>query len=345
MEDKKLTKQERSWILYDVANSAFIMIVTATIPVYFANLTSEAGISPEHSTSLWGTSTSIAIIILAIMAPILGALADYQNMKKKFFLFFMIIGVCGAVAFTLAPTWLTFLIFFIISRLGWSACNIFYDAMLIDVTTDERMDTISTYGYAFGYIGSCIPFIIGIALILTTPFGLDTITATRISFLFTFLWWIVMSIPLFIHVKQEHYLQPRKDFVAHSFKRLGITFVKLKKDKKLLFFIIGYFFFIDGVYTIISMATTYGAEVGIDTTLMIVALLITQFVAFPCAIIAGKLSKKVGAMKLIKIFIIMYACISVFGYFLDTALEFWILAVSVGMCQGGIQALSPFSVW
>lgn len=340
MEDKKITKQERSWILYDVANSAFIMIVTATIPVYFANLTKEAGISPEHSTSLWGTSTSIAIIILAIMAPILGALADYQNMKKKFFLVFLIIGVCGAVAFTLAPTWLTFLIFFIVSRLGWSACNIFYDAMLIDVTTDERMDTVSTYGYAFGYIGSCIPFILGIALILTTPFGLDTIMATRISFLFTFAWWIVLSIPLFLHVKQEHYLKPRKDFVRHSFKRLGITFGKLKKDKKLLFFVLGYFFFIDGVYTIISMATTYGAEVGIDTTLMIVALLITQFVAFPCAIIAGKLSKKVGAMKLIKIFIIMYACISVFGYFLNTAVEFWILAVSVGMCQGGIQALS-----
>lgn len=340
MDEKKLTKVEKSWILYDVANSAFILIITATIPIYFKELTSQAGIADAHSTSLWGISTAIAILILAVMAPILGGLADYQNMKKKIFGFFFVLAIGGAIAFTIAPTWLTFLIFFIVARLGYSACNIFYDAMLVDVTTNKRMDKVSTFGYAWGYIGSCIPFIIGILLILTKPFGLSTIAATKISFVITIVWWILMSIPLFKNVKQEHYLNPRKDFVRHNFKRLGITFLKIKRDKKLLYFMLGYFFYIDGVYTIISMATTYGSEVGINSTSMILALLLTQFVAFPFSILSGKLASKLGSMRLIKFFILMYGIICIFGYGLDTEIEFWILAVFVGICQGGIQALS-----
>lgn len=340
MDEKKLTKVEKSWILYDVANSAFILIITATIPIYFKELTSQAGIADAHSTSLWGISTAIAILILAVMAPILGGLADYQNMKKKIFGFFFVLAIGGAIAFTIAPTWLTFLIFFIVARLGYSACNIFYDAMLVDVTTNERMDKVSTFGYAWGYIGSCIPFVIGILLILTKPFGLSTIAATKISFVITIVWWILMSIPLFKNVKQEHYLNPRKDFVRHNFKRLGITFLKIKRDKKLLYFMLGYFFYIDGVYTIISMATTYGSEVGINSTSMILALLLTQFVAFPFSILSGKLAAKLGSMRLIKFFILMYGVICIFGYGLDTEIEFWILAVFVGICQGGIQALS-----
>lgn len=338
--DKKLTKQEKSWILYDVANSAFIMIVTVTIPIYFSSLTSSAGISPEHSSSIWGVSTSVAILILAVLAPILGTLADYQNMKKKIFTFFLILAIIGAVVFTLAPNWLIFLIFFIVARLGYSACNIFYDAMLIDVTTDERMDHISTSGYAWGYIGSCIPFIIGIALILTKPFGLDTVTATRISFIITIVWWVVMSIPLFKNVHQVYYTERKEHMIKDAFVRLAGTFGKLKQNKQLLFFVIGYFCYIDGVYTIISMATTYGTEVGVDDTSMILALLLTQFVAFPCSILTGKAVKKLGTLNLIKIFILVYCVICIFGFGLDTETEFWILAVAVGMCQGGIQALS-----
>jgi UMF1 family MFS transporter len=282
---------------------------------------------------------------LAFISPLLGALADYEKMKKKFFSFFLLIAVTSAVAFIFAPNWITFLIFFIISRLGYSACNIFYDAMLVDVTTNERMDKISTFGYAFGYIGSCIPFILGILLIIIAPISHGATMADRtiemqLSFLLTVIWWIGMSIPLLKNVKQNYFLEARPDFVKHSFKRLGLTFILLKKDKKLLYFILGYFFYIDGVYTIISMATTYGREVGIDSIQMILALLLTQFVAFPCAILSGKLAYKFGTTKMIKIFIIMYACICVFGYGLDTTWEFWVLAVAVGMCQGGIQALS-----
>lgn len=335
-----MTKEEKSWILYDVANSAFIMTLTATIPIYFRALATEADISATHATSIWGTCTSIAILILALLSPILGALADYQNMKKRIFMIFLAIGIGGGIAFTIAPNWITFLLFFIVSRIGYTACNVFYDAMLVDVTTDERMDQISSFGYAFGYIGSCIPFIAGIILILVKPFGLTTLLATQISFVITIVWWFLLAIPLLKNVKQTHYLRPKKNIVKHSFRRLYVTFMKLKKNKRLLYYILGYFFYIDGVYTIISMATSYGGEVGIDSTQMILALLLTQIVAFPCAIWSGKLAERFGSIRIIKIFILIYCGICFYGYLLDSALDFWILAVLVGMCQGGIQALS-----
>ena len=340
MEKQKMTKEEKSWILYDVANSAFIMTLTATIPIYFRALATEADISATHATSIWGTCTSIAILILALLSPILGALADYQNMKKRIFVIFLAIGIGGGIAFTIAPNWITFLLFFIVSRIGYTACNVFYDAMLVDVTTDERMDQISSFGYAFGYIGSCIPFIAGIILILVKPFGLTTLLATQISFVITIVWWFLLTIPLLKNVKQTHYLRPKKNIVKHTFRSLNVTFMKLKKNKRLLYYILGYFFYIDGVYTIISMATSYGGEVGIDSTQMILALLLTQIVAFPCAIWSGKLAERFGSIRIIKIFILIYCGICFYGYLLDSALDFWILAVLVGMCQGGIQALS-----
>lgn len=340
MKNKKLSRTEISWILYDVANSAFTMIITATIPIYFRSMATEAGISAQHATSIWGTSTSAALLILAVLSPILGALADYQNMKKKLFAWFLSLSIVGGMAAIFVPTWISFLVCVIIARMGYAACNIFYDAMLVDVTDDEHMDIISSMGFAFGYIGSCIPFIMGILLILTTPFGLDTITATKISFFITIIWWLLLSIPLLKNVKQNHYLRPRKKFVAHSFKRLAVTFVKLRRNRKLLYYILGYFFYIDGVYTIISMATTYGGEVGIDSTQMILALLLTQFVTFPFSILSAKFAERFGTIRVMKVYIILYMGICTFGYGLDTAAEFWILALCVGVCQGGIQALS-----
>lgn len=340
MEKTKLSKHEISWILYDVANSAFVMILTATIPIYFRSLSTAAGVAPEYATSIWGTTTSVALLILACISPILGALADYQNMKKRIFGWFLALGILGGTAMIFAPGWISFLSCIVLARIGYSACNIFYDAMLIDVTTDERMDYISSMGFACGYIGSCIPFVAGILLILLTPFGLDTLTATRISFIITIVWWLVLSMPLLKNVKQTHYLRPKKNVISHTFRRLGITFLKLRRDKKLLFYILGYFFYIDGVYTIISMATSYGGEVGIDSTQMILALLLTQVVAFPCSIFSATFAKKFGTIRVLKVYIFLYMGICAFGYGLDTALEFWILAMCVGICQGGIQALS-----
>lgn len=339
--DKHLTKAEKSWILYDVANSAFIMIVTATIPIYFRGLAEGAGISSTAASSLWGSATSISILVLAVLSPILGAIADYENMKKKIFTVFFVLAIGGGFLFTFAPGWLSFLVFFIIARIGYAACNIFYDAMLVDVTTDERMDKLSTFGYAFGYIGSCIPFVAGLLLILNCDsIGISMTAATRLSFIITMAWWVIMAIPLYKNVHQRYSIPRQEHVIFHTFRRLGNTFKKLSKDKRMLFFIIGYFCYIDGVYTIISMATTYGGEVGIDSNSMVLALLLTQFVAFPCSIWSGTLAKKFGSMRMIKIFILMYMGICVFGYGLDTEAEFWILAIAVGICQGGIQALS-----
>ena len=340
MDKMKLTKTEKSWILYDVANSAFILLVSTTIPIFFRSLAEGAGVSPAHATGLWSAVTAAAVLILAVLSPILGAIADYQGMKKKLFSISLGLGLLGAVGLTVTSDWLAFMYIFVLARVGYSAANVFYDSMLTDVTTDERMDMVSSSGYAWGYVGSCIPFILGIILIFAKPFGLDTATATRISFIITAIWWLCMSIPLLRNVKQTHYLAHERQSVKDVFRRLGATFGKIRQNKKMLYYILGYFFYIDGVYTIISLATVYGGEVGISDTSMILALLLTQFVAFPFAIWSGMLAKKYGPLKLVKVYILCYMGICIFGYQLDKAWEFWALAVAVGICQGGIQALS-----
>ena len=208
--DTHLTKAEKSWILYDVANSAFIMIVTATIPIYFRSLAEGAGVSSTAASSLWGSATSISILILAVLSPILGAIADYENMKKKIFTVFFVLAIGGGLLFTFAPGWISFLVFFILARIGYAACNIFYDAMLVDVTTDEWMDKISTFGYAFGYVGSCIPFVAGLLLILNCgSIGISMTAATRISFIITMVWWVIMAVPLYKNVRQRYSIPVR----------------------------------------------------------------------------------------------------------------------------------------
>jgi len=365
----KLTKQEISWILYDVGNSAFTMILTASIPLFFRGLAESAGVISVCSnqivqwlfsanaakalvgdaqafeailSSLFAITTTVAVIIVAILAPIVGAIADYKGMKKKLFSVALFIGIGGLLSLGVTEDWMAFLVLIIIARVGYSSCNIFYDSMLVDVTTDERMDNVSSLGYAWGYIGSCIPFTLGIVLIMfPNSFGLTTGQATQISFILTAIWWLVMTIPLLKNVKQTHYLEKGDGLsVGKVFGRIFETFGKIRKNKKMLFYIIAYFCYIDGVYTIISMATTYGAEVGIENELLILALLVTQFVAFPAAIVTGSLAKKVGPLKIIRYFIFLYIGICIFGFQLDQAWEFWVLAISVGLAQGGIQSLS-----
>ena len=340
MMKSKLTRQELSWILYDVANSAFTMLVSTTIPILFRSLAEANGVDSAHATGMWGLVTSAAMLILAVLAPILGAFADYKNMRKRLFVVSLIVGIIGLLGLCVTQNWLAYMLLFVVARLGYSACNVFYDSMLTDVTTDERMDRISSHGYAWGYMGSCIPFVAGILLIFTLPFGIDTLKATQLSFFITGIWWVLLSIPLLKNVKQLHYLEKRENIVSHAFKRIGETLRKIKQNKRLLYFIIAYFCYIDGVYTIISMATTYGGEVGIGQTDMILALLLTQFVAFPFAILSGVLAGKVGSLKLIKFYIVVYAFACILGYRMSQAWEFWLLAVVVGMAQGGIQSLS-----
>jgi UMF1 family MFS transporter len=336
----KYNKTEKSWILYDVANSAFILIVTATIPIYFRSLSTAAGVADSTVTAWFSGATSVAVLLLALISPVLGAIADYRGMKKKMFTLFLAIGLLGGLSLAITTQWQAFLVMFVIARIGYSACNVFYDSMLIDVASDDRMDVISTLGYAWGYIGSTIPFIVGIALIFILPFGINIQTATRISFVITVIWWGIFSIPLLRDVKQVYALDRQPKIVQSAFKRVIKTMGKIYNDKKLFYFILGYFMYINGVYTIMSQATNFGGEIGIDSNLMIVALLATQIVAFPFAILAGKLAKKYGPLKMIKFYMLVYIGVAIFGFQLSKPWEFWLLAVVVGMAQGGIQALS-----
>lgn len=337
---RKMTRPERSWVLYDVGNSAFILLVTTTIPILFRGLAEAEGIDTVYASGLWAAVTAAAVLFLAALSPVLGALADYSGMKKKLFCGALALGLLGMAGLCLTGSAMAYLGFFIAARLGYSACNVFYDAMLTDVTTNDRLDQISAAGYAWGYIGSCIPFMIGIVLIFTCPFGWSTMQATQVSFALTGVWWAALTVPLLRDVRQVHCLEDRPDKIRHSFSRLRETFGKLRQDKRMLFFILAYFFYIDGIYTIMSLATTYGAEVGIDQAQMILALLLTQFVAFPCALLTARAAEKRGGVRLIRLSILAYMGICAFGYQLDRAWEFWVLAVAVGMFQGGIQSLS-----
>ena len=337
----KLTKQERSWILYDVANSAFVLILSATIPVYFRAIAEADGVTSTQASSLFATTTSIAVLIVAVLAPILGAIADSKGMKKKLFSFALAFGILGGLSLAVVNEWQAFLFLLILARVGYSLCNVFYDSMLTDVTTDERMDHVSGAGVAWGYVLSTIPFIIGIALIMLEPFGLDTASATKLSFLITVLWWGIFSIPLLKDVNQKYYVEDSvKDIVSNLFSGLNNTLSKINKNKQMKYFMIAYFCYIDGVYTIISQSTNFGGEVGIGTNEMIIALLMTQFVAFPFAILSGKLAKRFGQIKLLTHYIAFYIVIACIGFVMSEAWLFWLLAFLVGLAQGGIQSIS-----
>ena len=335
----KLSKAEKSWVLYDVANSAFTMLISTTIPIFFRSL-AEQQVSEATASGIWGLATSAAVLILAVLSPFLGALADYRGMKKRMFSVFLVLGIAGLLILSFTGSWISYMLVFVLTRLCYSACNIFYDSMLVDVTNDERMDRVSSYGYALGYIGSCIPFVIGILLILVRPFGLSTQTATQISFVITALWWAALTIPLLKNVQQTHYLERRENQVKHAFSRVGQTLKKIRQRPVIFYFILAYFCYIDGVYTIIDMATAYGTALGLDTTGLLLALLVTQIVAFPSALVFGRLSGQYPSGTLIPVCIAAYAGIALFAFFLKHQWQFWVLAVVVGMFQGGIQALS-----
>lgn len=337
----KMTREERSWVLYDVGNSAFVLLVSTIMPLYFNHLAGSAGLSDSDYLAYWGYAASIATIVVAVMGPVVGTMADMKGFKKILFTISMLVGAAGCISLGFAKQWLVFLGIFIIAKSGFASSLIFYDAMLTDVTDDERMDEVSSQGYAWGYIGSCIPFIACLALVLgSDKIGLSMENAMAVSFTIVAVWWIVMTLPLLKTYRQRHYVERKPHAVKDSFTRIGRTLVNARKEKKIFLFLIAFFFYIDGVYTIIDMATAYGSALGLDSTGLLLALLVTQLVAFPSAIIFGKLAKRFNTEKLILVCISAYLFIAIFAIFLATQLQFWILAVLVGMFQGGVQALS-----
>lgn len=349
-ERPKMTREEWSWVLYDVGDSAFVLVVvTALMPIYFKDLAAQA-MSGVESTSYWGYANSLASLILAVMAPVLGAMADYQDRKKRFFLFFLYLGLAFTVLLVLVGhgQWLLCLFLFVFARVGWAGANLFYDAFLPDVTTRERMDLISARGYGFGYVGSVIPFLLIIGLIVGSGMeaGLPA-GPTRIGFLIVALWWLLLSLPAIKNLRQVHYLPADPAPVRHSFRRLFQTLREVRHHKQVFLFLAAYFFYIDGVGTIISMSTAYGRDLGFGVTLLIVVLLVIQIVAFPFALLFGRLAGIFSTRRMIFVGIAIYCLATLIAFFLpditDPSLKtlvFWVVAILVASAMGGIQALS-----
>ena len=337
----RLTREERNWVLYDIGNSAFVLLVSTIIPIYFNYLAENAGISAVDYLAFWGYAASAVTIIVAFIGPVFGTLADTQGLKKPIFTITVLVGAIGCLALGFARQWIAFLVIYIIAKTGFSGSLIFYDSMLGDVTTEDRVDDVSSQGYAWGYIGSCVPFIVCLGVVLGAGWiGISTEMAMMISFAIVAVWWIAATIPLLKSYKQKHYIVRQSRAVQNSLKRLGITLKNVRNEKKIFLFLLAFFFYIDGVYTIIDMATAYGTALGLDSTGLLLALLVTQLVAFPFAILFGRLSKRYDTEKLIMICIAAYFGIAVFAVFLKEQWQFWFLAILVGMFQGGIQALS-----
>lgn len=337
----KMNSLEKKWVLYDVANSAFTLLVATIMPIYFNFISSSAGISDVDYMAYWGYATSAATLIVAFLGPVLGTVSDFKNRKKKFFMLAVLLGAFGCVALGMIQSWLWFILLFIITKSAYSLSLVFYDAMLTDITTEDRMDQVSSNGYAWGYIGSCVPFVLCLVLVLMyDKIALTLSTAMAIAFALIAIWWFVLTIPLFKSYEQLHYIEEQDHIIKATWSRLATVFKDLKKNRKVFMFLIAFFFYIDGVYTIIDMATAYGSALGFDSTGLLLALLLTQVVAFPAAITFGKLAAKYPNHRLILICITAYLLIALYAIQLDQQYEFWILAFFVGLFQGAIQSLS-----
>ncbi len=337
----KFNRLEKSWIAYDIGNSAFTLLVTTILPLYFNSLAEGAGILPSNYLAYWGYATSITTVIVALLGPTLGAISDHSGSKKQLFIGSVLLGIAAMLALILPISWFSFLVLFIIARVGYQASLIFYDSMLPDVTTNERMDSVSSYGFAMGYIMSCIPFALSLVfLLMGERFGLDLKGSMSIALLINAAWWLAFTIPLLKNYEQKYYLNKGRVHLGETFRGLGQTLKELARNKRVFYFLIAFFFYIDGVYTIIDMAVAYGGSIGLDATALLLALLVTQIVAFPATIAFSKLAQKYPNHKLIQVCIAAYTLIAAFAVQLDREWEFWVLAVCVGLFQGGIQALS-----
>lgn len=333
-------------MLYDWANSAFsLVITTALFPIYFKTVAQSTGMGGASSTALWGYANSLATLLISVLAPILGTLADYKGFKKRFFTVFFLFGIVFTALLAIMPAsqWPGLLICYMFALIGFAGGNIFYDAFLADVTTREQMNLVSTRGFALGYIGSTIPFVLCIALVLLSEKGMtpfSAASASRLSFAVTALWWGVFTIPLLKNVEQRFYIERSPKLITAGFSRLFHTVKTIRHYRTVFLFLLAYFFYIDGIDTIITMSTSYGTDLGIGAAQLLIILFVTQLVACPFSLLYGKLSTIFRGKKMLYAGIIVYIGICLYAFFLKTALDFWILAMLVATSQGGIQALS-----
>lgn len=347
---KDLNEQEFSWVLYDVGNSAYTMLACSLIPIWFKMQSIGEGpgkISSDNATAYWALATSIVTIIVALIGPICGAFADHKDKRKIFFTTAMGIGVVCCIINGFASTWWLFLVIYIITKIAYQASLTFYDSMLNDVTTEERSDEVSSYGYAWGYIGSCLPFLIAlVAYILGGGLSENLMlfspaVARIIGFTTTAVWWLIVTLPLIKNYKQINYSTIHKHSIAQAFGHIFNTLKKIfVEDKKVLYFLIAFFLYIDGVGTIIDNCINLGTDLGLNTVGQVVFLLLTQVVAFGGSMVFAKLSRKHDTVTLIKVCIIGYAIVCLYALSLQHLWQFAIMAFGVGCFQGSIQSLS-----
>ncbi len=345
------TKKEVSWMMYDWANSAHSVVVVTILPIFFNTVASYMQDAASGMT-VWGYATSAAMAIVALAAPVLGVFGDFEGFRKKLFTVFMLVGVLSCAGLAITPqldfvtpgtaetVGLIILVLYILSTIGFAGANLYYDSFLNDVTTEERMDKVSTMGYGLGYIGgSTIPLLI--FLLMNLILGSDAMLfCLSFAFGLTAVWWFVFSFPLLKNVEQVSFVPRKKGAVAEALKGIGGTVKEIFRYKQMFVFLIAYFFYIDGVNTIIHMSTSYGDTLGLDSTSMLLALLLVQVLGLPFALLYIKASEKFGARFMVGVGICIYMCVTVFGFFLREVWQFWVMAIMVATSQGGIQALS-----
>ncbi|MBQ3339886.1 MAG: MFS transporter [Atopobiaceae bacterium] len=349
-EKSKLTTSEKSWILYDVGNSAFTMLACSLIPIWFKDLAIGTGpgqITGDQATAYYAIAISVVTVIVAILGPIIGVLADHKGKKKIFFTTTVALGVVGCILNGFAMSWVAFILIYVFARIFYQMSLVIYDSMLNDVTVEERMDEVSSYGYAWGYIGSCIPFIVAmVAYILSGGLSEDLMwfspqVGKIIGDTVTGLGWFAVTVPLIKNYKQVNYTEAEHGAIAKVFSKIGATLKKIAtQDKKVLFFLIAFFLYIDGVGTIIDNCINIGTDLGLPTVGQVVFLLATQVVAFGGSLVFARLSRKLNTVTLILICIFGYFCVCLYALTLHTLIDFGILAFGVGCFQGSIQSLS-----
>jgi len=350
---KGLTIQEFSWVLCDWASQSYVMVVMTTImSLFFMQAATNHGVSSEDATAYYALSNTIGTVIIGLMAPIIGTLSSYKGRKKFLFIVYTFIGMMGTLGLAFVPErfWFIMLVVFIISSIGYAGQSKIYDTFLVDVTDNKKMNWVSSLGFAFGYIGGALPFILCIIPVMLAQFEVINITvmfAYRLSFIIAVVWWIIFNIPMIKNVHQKYGEEKEKGYVKKSFVKIWTTFKDIATQKHILIFLIAFFLYSDGLGSIIRMAIAYGNTIGISALQLLLVLLVTQFVAFPFAIIYGKLSQKYGAKFMIYVGIGTYVVVCLVALFMNPARDvetltimFWALAMLVGTAQGGVQALS-----
>ena len=340
-------KRVISWALYDWANSAFATTVMAGFfPLFFKSFWA-ADLSPAESTAVIGTTNSLAGLFIMLLAPILGAYSDLGKLKKKFLAFFALLGVLstGYLYFIPQGDWVIAASLYALAVIGFSGGNIFYDSLIASVSKQDQRNKVSSLGFSLGYLGGGLLFVINVLMYLNPAwFGLSSQSEAILwSFLSVAIWWAVFSLPLFMSVEEKSNTEISKGLfenITEAFKAVASTLREIKKHKRVAIFLIAYWLYIDGVDTIVRMAVAYGSDIGLDASSMITALLLTQFVGFPATLVFGIYADKIGFKKILTIGISIYILVTFYAYYMSTALEFYILAGTVGLVQGGVQAIS-----